>query len=1096
MRDSFFFGDWQVDPKANSLRQGHKVKQVEPKAMDVLLHLCGLPGEVVSSEDLLKRCWPAADTGDNPLHKAITQLRAALGDKAGQPHYIETIRKRGYRALAEVRFPSGSEKQVTQADWQGGSPFPGLQAYSSDYAQVFFGRGQQIRVLLERLHQQLRFGRGFCLVLGPSGSGKSSLINAGIIPNLSTPQGYNGIGLLSHTTLDLADVGQGRLLLDLACALLDWDLGDAPLFDNDSADSLAERLQQDPDAVLALLKAKLPKDGYALPRFGLFIDRLEVALSSPLFSHDERHQFIALLETLALSGAVLVLGACRNDFYPQLMAFDSLRAGKGNGAHFDLAPPSRAELLQMIRLPAQAAGLNWQTDPDSAQPLDELLCSDAASNPDALPMLQYMLEQLYLRRSPEGQLLVAVYQELGGIEGAIGKAAEEAMAQLSPAQQQALPRVLSMLVTLRENEESVTSRSARWADLSNEDEKALVQAMVDKRLFVSHLQHGEACFSVAHEALLRRWPRAANWIGEHKDSLALKARLHYQAQRWLGEGKSPAYLLAQGKPLQEAKALAANPLFTLDNDASAYLGASKGRAKRRQSLRNGTLALLCALTLAAAGFGFKSNQAEKRATAQRLAAENLLGFMVGDFADKLRGIGRMDLLDGVSSQALAYFTSSAAMQDDSLGFDGRFQHGQTLEAIGEVAYSRGKTDEAKNALLAAQKELLPLLKQQPNNLELLKSLGANAFWLGQMRYDLADWPGAEKWFSQYLTYSQAMYDKAPQDGNALMELSYALNSLGSVQMNQQNFGDAKQHFERSLALKEKALKQDPTNVQRMADVVDTRSWLARATTSGGNVRGALAIYKKNRHEFQTQNFLDNSYMLDRLNAALQQEAYLSYLTGDFKSAFNIIVEAIKSTEIALASDPENAKSLAFNISANLSLLQFCRKINCKDKQLKIKETNKKIELARDKIGKIRTEEFLSSYYRYLIELDDNSSLEKNINRINKSIEIYKALIEKKEKSPQLLSGMANSYLQKSLFYSGDERNILCQKSIDLLSRLAEKNKEPYILVPYAQALDCLGKLSTRKDLTSLLEKEEISIELYKHQGDSHVYSRQTPELSN
>ncbi|EKE73744.1 winged helix-turn-helix domain-containing protein [Gallaecimonas xiamenensis] len=1084
MRDSFFFGDWQVDPKANSLRQGHKVKQVEPKAMDVLLHLCGLPGEVVSSEDLLKRCWPAADTGDNPLHKAITQLRAALGDKAGQPHYIETIRKRGYRALAEVRFPSGSEKQVTQADWQGGSPFPGLQAYSSDYAQVFFGRGQQIRVLLERLHQQLRFGRGFCLVLGPSGSGKSSLINAGIIPNLSTPQGYNGIGLLSHTTLDLADVGQGRLLLDLACALLDWELGDAPLFDNDSADSLAERLQQDPDAVLALLKAKLPKDGYALPRFGLFIDRLEVALSSPLFSHDERHQFIALLETLALSGAVLVLGACRNDFYPQLMAFDSLRAGKGNGAHFDLAPPSRAELLQMIRLPAQAAGLNWQTDPDSAQPLDELLCSDAASNPDALPMLQYMLEQLYLRRSPEGQLLVEVYQELGGIEGAIGKAAEEAMAQLSPAQQQALPRVLSMLVTLRENEESVTSRSARWADLSNEDEKALVQAMVDKRLFVSHLQHGEACFSVAHEALLRRWPRAVNWIGEHKDSLALKARLHYQAQRWLGEGKSPAYLLAQGKPLQEAKALAANPLFTLDDDASTYLGASKGRAKRRQSLRNGTLALLCALTLAAAGFGFKSNQAEKRATAQRLAAENLLGFMVGDFADKLRGIGRMDLLDGVSSQALAYFTSSAAMQDDSLGFDGRFQHGQTLEAMGEVAYSRGKGDEAKSALLAAQKELLPLLEQQPDNLELLKSLGANAFWLGQMRFDQADWPGAADWFGQYLNYSQAMYDLAPEDGTAQMELSYALNSLGSVQMKLQDFAGARNHFERSLKLKEQALEQDPEDIQRMADVIDTRSWLASAASAEGNTDEALRLYNKNSNEFKPESFSKNGYMLERLAAILQRHANLLFWKGSFKKANDVINQALDATNFALELDGNNKSWVSNKISIKINQFQICSYTVCERENEKPEALTKLVSDQARTLSSIRAEEIIALLDKVMAirqEMMPSTEAPENMYAEN-SIDRYESLLKKEPGKLEVVQGLGVSYLIKAAkidqIGSRSLRADYCQKAFNLLKPVAKDNNEPSLIASYARALDCKNKLFENSKLISKLKNIGIPPELY------------------
>ncbi|MED5523382.1 MAG: winged helix-turn-helix domain-containing protein [Pseudomonadota bacterium] len=1072
----FFFGDWQVDPKANSLRLGQRVKQIEPKAMDVLLALCEAKGDVVTSEDLLSRCWPNAETGDNPLHKTITQLRAALGDKASSPSFIETIRKRGYRALAEVRFPVGSEQQVEEAPWQGGSPFPGLRAYSSDYAQVFFGRSQQIATLMERISQQLRFGRGFCLVLGPSGSGKSSLINAGILANLASPQGYNGVGLPTYTSLDLADVTQGRLLLDLACALLDWELGEAPLFDNESAETLAEKLQNAPQALAQSLKEKLPKTGYATPRFGLFIDRLEVALSSPLFSPDERSHFIALLETLALSGAVLVLGACRNDFYPQLMSFESLRAGKGNGAHFDLGAPSRAELLQMIRLPAQAAGLNWETDPNTAQPLDEMLCVETARNPDALPMLQYMLEQLYLRRGSDGTLKVSVYQSLGGIEGAIGKAAEDAMAQLSPAQQQALPRVLSMLVTLREDEESVTSRSARWADLSHEDEKALVQAMVDKRLFVSHLQHGEASFSIAHEALLRRWPRATDWINAHQDSLAQKARLYYQSQRWLHEGKASAYLLALGKPLDEARQLAANPLFTLSDDEASFVRASRRRASWRHTLRNGTVMLLCLLTLTAVTLSVKSNQAEKRATEQRLAAENLLGYMVGQFADKLRGIGRMDLLDGISSKALDYFKSVSGSDEDHIGFDGRFQHGQTLEAIGEVAYSRGKTDEAKNALLAAQKELLPLLKQQPDNLELLKTLGANAYWLGQMRYDLADWPGAEKWFSQYLTYSQAMYEKAPQDGNALMELSYALNSLGSVQMKQQHFSDARENFERSLILKEQALKQDPNNVQRMADVVNARSWLASAASADGEVKEALSIYEKNRREFDPNLFKQNSYMLHRLNAALQQHAYLLYITGSYNTSISVIKEAEDATRIALRNDEKNSKSIIRNISTRLSLVQFCMNADCEDTKSLIKSLGQDLDEAKGKIGKLDSDELLALYYRissFYSESDEDKS-----RLLDRSISLYSEIIKEKKADLYLSSGLANSYLKASLLNNSQKKIEYCRKAFNLVKPLAIKNKEPYIQVPLAQALDCLGELSINKDILSLLKKEGIPKEIY------------------
>ncbi|MFS1440128.1 diguanylate cyclase [Shewanella sp. 10N.286.48.A6] len=583
-KDIFFFGDWQVDPNSNALRQGKKTKQLEPKAMDVLLLLCQQQGEVLSSDDIVNQCWPEADIGDNPLHKVINQLRRALGDKATEPSYIETIRKRGYRTLAKVNFPIGHETVADSQTWQAGSPFPGLQAYSANYAEVFFGRSKQIATLLERISVQVKYGRGFCLVLGPSGSGKSSLINAGIMPNLMANTVYNGVKVASYSHLDFANVAKTQLFSELASIMLDWEINDIPVFSGDSAETLSHKLITDMPTIIEQCQQAIKLSSTNETHLALFIDRLEVFLSSPIFTDDQRYAFIEILEKLANSSVVLIISACRNEFYPLLVTYPSLMAGKGKGAHFDLASPSRNELLQMIRLPAIAANLSWSVDPETAMPLDEILCTEAASNPDALPMLQYMLQALYLQRSKDNQLLFSVYQQLGGIEGAIGKNADDAMAQLTDSQQACLPQVLSLLVTLREDETSITSRTATWSQLQSKEQHTLTQAMVNSRLFVSHLQNGQACFSIAHEALLRRWPRATAWISEHNDSLRIKSRLHHLTKRWLAENKHKAYLLAEGKPLKEAQALKHNPLFAQDLTPQelALISASNNHEKRQR----------------------------------------------------------------------------------------------------------------------------------------------------------------------------------------------------------------------------------------------------------------------------------------------------------------------------------------------------------------------------------------------------------------------------------------------------------------------------------------------------------------------------------
>lgn len=1115
----FFFGDWQINPESNSLRCGDVIKQLEPKAMDVLLLLCQSDGDVLSSDDIVKLCWGDIPMGDNPVHKAITQLRKALGDKATAPTYIETIRKRGYRTLASVEFPLGHQTHAEIATWQGESPFPGLRPYQAKDAQVFFGRSAQISTLLGRIAEQVKFGRAFCLLLGPSGSGKSSLVNAGVLPNLMGHNGYDGIGVCSHTTLDLADVSKDRLMTDLASAMLDWDINDTPVFDGFSADHLAARLEEDPQQVIALCHNALghntlvaaseqteddaleneglvaKQSNYATPLLALFVDRLEVLLSSPLFSQPQREAFVALLETLANSGAILVLSACRNDFYPSLVNYPSLMAGKSSGAHFDLAPPTRAELLQMIRLPASAAGLSWQQDNASAMGLDELLCVEAASNPDALPMLQYTLQELYLQRSESGELKLEVFRALGGIEGSIGKKAQEVTSQLSQAENASLAKVLSLLVTLSLDESNITSRAARWSQLEDKHQIALVKAMVESRLFVSHLQNGEPCFSVAHEALLRRWDKAKLWIDYHLDSLSIKSRIHHLAKRWRDEAKGKAYLLAEGKPLQEAVALSVNPLFSLDNQEQGFIQASIKRAQIKRWTRRVTISLLCLLSFTSVLMSVKSLDAEQQALEKRLEAENLLGFMVGDFADKLRSVGRMDLLDGISNKALEYFSrddakpdstanansllphwlssvigfsTSTSLSNSKASFEARFQHAQTLEAMGEVAYSRGKLDEAIKAFEAAKLLLDKLYTEDKANPSLLKVLGANAFWLGQIPYDKSDWQQAEVFLSLYRDYSDALMALTPDDVDAWIELSYALNSLGSLALKRQDYLAANEAFERSLSLKTRALAQDPKNNYLRSDRADTLNWLARTQERLGMLTNALTLNKESQIELESllSNAENDAHIITRLSSNYIIQAQILRYQSKFNDSLVLIDKAINFISRALEQDSKNsdwisnlklAHSLALGIKTHTGDLSMAS-VDLK-KLAKLNKKNAKLSSTKQKIASIKIQ---LEFIRYYQALKDWSTSNTNINLANKKL---LSLPNQDSDNISVLQAelnllRANQYQQQGLINAYKEQ---CQKVINSLEAIEVTSQEVRFTLPYVIAHYCIENESAITD---------------------------------
>ena len=1054
----FFVGEWQVTPSTNSIRRGEQVKHLEPKAMDVLLLLCEKQGELLTSEEIISLCWPHVALGDNPLHKVITQLRKAFDDKASNPQYIETIRKRGYRVIANINFPLDEEQKASQTAWQGDSPFVGLSAFSPDQAGVFFGRNKQIETLLQRVSAQIQFGRAFCLILGSSGSGKSSLVNAGVLPALMNTSGYDGIRVHSYCQLDFADVNKDRLLLDLASTLLDLEINDAPVLSDMSAETLCELLTSQPEHIISRCKAALAElnNEHTKPYLFLFIDRLEVLLSSPLFTNDERSQFLKLIECLATSDCIIIFSACRNDFYPQVVSQPSLMAGKANGAHFDLLAPTRSELKQMIRLPALAAGLSWQTHPEHHTPLDEQLCNDTANNPDALPMLQYTLQQLYLQRSPDNELLFSEYQALGTIEGAIGQKAEQVFSQLPNEQQAELAVVLSRLITLNPDGETLTSRAARWSELTNPAQTKLVQAMVDSRLFVSHLKNEQACFSLAHEALLRHWQRAIDWVAVHQQSLAIKSRVQLATERWLLEHKHTDFLLAQGKPLQEAHSLVSNPMFSLSNDELALIKASNKKAKRKKRVLQITAATLVCLTFIATFMSVRSYHAEQVAKQKRQEAESLLGFMVGEFADKLRSVERMDLLDGISNKALEYFTkqdeeaaSLFDFSDKQAQFNNRFQYAQTLEAMGEVAYSRGKTDEAFTAFENARVRLESLLKIQPNNLNLLMLAGANAFWLGQLHYDNSDYKAAEPWLKRYQEYSQQMYTLAPNDFNSMMELSYSYNSLGSLYLKQFDYTQAKQSFTQSLDLKNKALELKPNNKNLLRDKADTISWIASTEEHLGNFSEALIAFVKAENEIsQTLNQYptDASLLISLAYTHIQQSYLLSYLPKK-KKAHQEAKKATETINRARLQDAQNKTiertyyqfltyqlSLSDDPNINSRITEITEFLNNN------KPSNKQIIYS--KVNLIRyllDRKNIKKANELLIDIDKNNAL-------NDPLDIDSILLQ-----TRIL------LIKASLTESQQEKNSLCANAATTLNKINKKTKSIKFIYPLIQAYTCLNK---------------------------------------
>ena len=257
-------------------------------------------------------------------------------------------------------------------------------------------------------------------------------------------------------------------------------------------------------------------------RLALVVDQLEELFTSG-FSTDIQEKYVSTIAGLVQSGRVFILATLRSDFYSSYQEFPELTELTRPSGKVDLRPPTAYEIGNMIRLPAEAAGLQFELDQRRGQRLDEGLRDAASTTPESLPLLQHVLSLLYDNQAERGDGLLrwSDYRDLGELKGALAKYAETVFATLQPNEQLAFPLVMRHLVTLGQGEEEAPNRrTAPYREFvagDSEDGKSGAKGFVDlfiaKRLFIADTDpHGEVNVSVAHEALLREWQRIREWL--------------------------------------------------------------------------------------------------------------------------------------------------------------------------------------------------------------------------------------------------------------------------------------------------------------------------------------------------------------------------------------------------------------------------------------------------------------------------------------------------------------------------------------------------------------------------------------------------------
>lgn len=641
------------------------------------------------------------------------------------------------RKLIKGRLGLRAEELQSRPRWPG-NPYRGLSVFEYRHAPIFFGRTAAISEAIDRLRDRLhqlwreqeeaklmaesgmieaseapnREARAFLLIFGASGSGKSSLARAGLLPMLAESGAIEGVGEWRCAIMKPSD-GGANLMLSLASALvrskerlepdrssdLPVDLPNPALqpaalpellSDGESIATLAKEFSVQPEsaavriagavaqvsAVLAerernLLVAAIDRDrkngriedaaaqerrlADQRPRrvcLALIIDQLEELFTSDTKNDEHLTTFFRAIDAVAASGRAVVVATLRSDFFADCegnRGFQQILMNlKDDRGTFHLKAPQRHEFGQIIRKPAQAAGVRFEESTELGT-LDDRIRDAALGDPESLPLLQFCMERLYEIGSSNGVLEHAEYgidsrtPGIGQLHGVLTQHAESVYSGLEPEAQASMRHIILALAKTGGNhsnalnDQGIPSPSAivrrvvpydSLTVLGDGDQKAHAKALIDRfveaRLFTASVSSdGEKTISVTHESLLKRWDRVSVLLSSETSQRFLRVReqIEDKYSRWLDSNRNAGLLLQKGPELNDAVEQVQLHSQALAPELSTFIQESiefhRLQERRHLQLRNRVIATLGFLLLAAIISTVLAFEREREAVIQR-----------------------------------------------------------------------------------------------------------------------------------------------------------------------------------------------------------------------------------------------------------------------------------------------------------------------------------------------------------------------------------------------------------------------------------------------------------------------------------------------
>ena len=564
-------------------------------ALNLAARLCSLAkaGEILASREVVHLARRVEGV-------SLTDGGSVRVKGLAEPVQLTRLTREGWDPESDSAYQQAMGRATTRASGFAVCPYRGLAAFQPDDADRFFGRGELVADLVQRIERDR-----ILFVVGPSGSGKSSLVRAGLIPAIRSgaiPGSERwAVALFSPRSSPIEEMTyQIRRVAE-------WVLSDRQLWSSD-ARSLT-------DAVCEVAGGLV-----------LVIDQFEELFT--LNRRPEQEAFVELLKTVADSvGSRLRLAmAMRADFYGVCATFPWL-AWRASASQVLVGPMSRTDMRKVIEQPATRAGLRLEDG------LVDAVIEDAGTGTASLPLVSHAMAETWRRREGD-TLTLAGYNAAGGVAGSIAQTADTLFESAFDAEEQkACRRLLLRLVTPGEGT-SDTRHRMPMSDLDSGEDSTTARKVAGEMTDARLLTVDRDSLEIAHEALLQSWPRLRRWIDDARDDLRTRQRIAHAAAEWRAQGNDPD-LLYRGAPLQSAlewavdrgDVLGPGEKEFLEASREAYLAAksqaeeSARRSRRLRRIAVFTLGVLAVAAIAASVVAFSALGESKTRYGQALATQ-------------------------------------------------------------------------------------------------------------------------------------------------------------------------------------------------------------------------------------------------------------------------------------------------------------------------------------------------------------------------------------------------------------------------------------------------------------------------------------------